>query len=146
MNLIMRQPDARELDWIRFQWQSDVERQLLVDRVQIDQVKAGRMRLDADIFKQAVRDVIPKILETPTMSVLVAALSSIPDEAIGWIVWRPHELVYIRVGGEVRRHGIATTMFEATGLELDCRKAFMTAQGRRWLSAMEAKHEHGTAA
>lgn len=134
MKLIIRQPDYRELDWIRFQWVGDLTRTASWDGEK-PFIKIGKARIGLETCRQALKLIVPTLLADA--QVRVAALSALPDEAIAWIAWQGDELHYVRVLGDVRRHGIATALFESVGLPVGCATSFMTTAGSRWLAAMQ---------
>jgi hypothetical protein len=78
--------------------------------------------------------IVPTILSDA--DIRVAALASVPDEATGWIAWNGGTLLFVRVLGEARRIGIATALFESTGLVPDCPCAWVTADGVGWMKSM----------
>lgn len=135
MKLIIRQPNARELDWIRFQWVGDLTRRASWDGEK-PFIKIGKARIGLETCRQALKLIVPTLLADA--QVRVAALSVCPDEAIAWIAWLGDELLYVRVIGDARRRGIATALFEVTGLPIGCSTAFMTNIGSRWVASLAA--------
>lgn len=133
MKLIIRQPDSRELDWIRFQWAGDLTRSASWDGEK-PFIKIGKARIGLESCRRALKLLVPTLLADA--QVRVAALSTFPDEAIAWIVWEVDELRYVRVLGDARRRGIATALFAASGLPIGCATSFMTAVGSKWMASL----------
>lgn len=138
MKLVIRQPDSRELEWIRFQWCGDLTRRAAWDGEK-PFIKIGKARIGLEACRQALKLLVPTLLADA--QVRVAALSTCPDEAIAWIAWLGDELLYVRVIGDVRRHGIGTALFHATGLPVYCSTAFMTNAGSRWIETLRLAQE-----
>lgn len=147
MKLIIRQPDERELEWIRFQWVSDLTRAKTWVYAP-PSVKIGKMSISNAACLEALKLLVPAMLERA--SVLVGVPETHPDEALAWIAWHGDELLYVRVNGDARRKGIATALFETTDLALHCPVAFMSKLGAKWRSSLTKdlveEVDHGSAA
>jgi hypothetical protein len=159
--VIIRQPTARELEWIRSQWTSDLTRAkspsggILIPSYAPTLESGSKTRWDdgdgyfkspnprvligQSAYRKAMCLVVPSLLSEA--NVLVAALASVPDESIGWIAWRDDMLLYVRVLGPARRHRVGTALFRVTGLMPDCACAWMTSDAVRWMASLQPQDE-----
>lgn len=91
------------------------------------------------VHRVMMQQLVPTLLAEA--EVLVIALRSTTDEALGWIAWKDDMLCYVRVLGQARRKGIGAALFNATGLPTDCKCAWMTTTLRKWLDSIEYARE-----
>lgn len=143
MKLIIRKPEERELEWIRFQWVSDLKRAKTWAYAP-PSVKIGNMLISNEACLEALTLLVPAMLASA--NVLVGVPETHPDEAIAWIAWREDLLLYVRVNGDARRMGIATALFEVSDLSPHVPTAFASRIGKKWFSSLVKEVDHGSAA
>lgn len=151
---IIREPDAREREWIVNQWVHEIS--FRGPRGKHVQSFSGvrkdnrweygdtywgspcvaKLLIVPDLYKEAMTLLVRKLVDEAELR--VACMTAVPDEPIGWIAFEPGGVLhFVRVLGQARRLGVATALLDAAALTQAMLTAtFMTQEGELLLASL----------